>query len=95
MVVNKRERHLGTPVNARTVTFAVAGDTPIVGQTNAAGAASVTYVPTLGAGAAATSLTLAGEALYLPSSTAATFAVSTKATSITYTGSLTGAPTKW
>ncbi len=86
---------LGSPVNARTVSFTVSGEAaPLTAQTNSAGIGGVTYVPTLAAGIAATTLDFAGDALYGQSTSNATFGVGVKATAITYTGSLTGGPNK-
>jgi hypothetical protein len=86
---------LGAPVNARTVSFLVAGEAaPLTAQTNSAGLGGVSYVPTLVASTAVTTLAFAGDALYEPSTSNATFGVGVKATTITYTGSLTGGPNK-
>ena len=86
---------LGSPVNARTVSFTVSGEAaPLTAQTNSAGIGGVTYVPTLAAGTATTTLDFAGDALYGLSTSSATFDVGVKATAITYTGSLTGGPNK-
>ena len=86
---------LNSPVNARTISFTVTGEAaPMTAQTNSSGIGGVTYVPTLAAGTAITALAFAGDSLYEPSSSGATFGVGIKATTISYTGSLTGGPNK-
>jgi hypothetical protein len=79
----------------RSVTFTVGAEAEGSASTNSAGIASTSHVLGLDAGSYTASATFAGDALYNAAGpNTSTFSVSQKATSVTYTGSLTGGPNK-
>jgi hypothetical protein len=84
----------GANVNARQVAFTVAGNPAGSAATNSLGRATLAYTPLLAAGTHATAAQFAGDSLYNASSGAGSIAISRKATSVTYTGALNGAPNK-
>jgi hypothetical protein len=84
----------GQPVNSATVTFQVGTDGPFSVLTNAAGTASTSYSSTLAQGSYPIAASFAGNSMYSASSSANTFSVSPKATTITYTGATSGGPNK-
>jgi hypothetical protein len=84
----------GQAVNGRSVAFQVGTDPVLNGLTNSSGIATKSYVPGLAAGGYTASAAFAGDVLYNPSGSSNGFAIAKKATSITYTGAVTGAPNK-
>ncbi len=84
----------GQTVNGRVVTIQVGGDVPVSSSTNSSGVAAAAYTPDLGVGTYPSSAAFAGDALYTQSSSSGAFIVAKKATTITYTGALTGGPNK-
>jgi PKD repeat protein len=89
------EDEFGAPINNAPVVFSVDGTPVGTATTNASGHASLDYVVTPTAGARTVSASYAGSSLYDGDTSAtAPFAVSSMASSITYTGGLKGAPNK-
>jgi PKD repeat protein len=85
----------GQPVNAAPVVFAVNGSTVGTSTTNASGNAGLAYVVTQTAGSHQVSASYAGSNLYVASASGnQPFAVSAMASTLTYTGGLSGAPNK-
>jgi len=85
----------GTPVNNAPVAFSIDGIVVGTATTNAAGQASLVYPVTVTAGGHTVSASYAGSALDDASATGTQpFTVAPMASSITYTGGLTGAPNK-
>ena len=82
-------------VSGRTVNLTVGPEAEGSPTTNSSGLAAVSHVLGLGVGSYTASASFAGDSLYdgAGPSTAA-FTVGQKATSVTYTGSLTGSPNK-
>lgn len=84
----------GQSVNGRSIAFQVGTDGPLTALTNSSGTAVKSYTPSLGAGAYTGSSSFAGDSLYNPSSSSNDFVVAPKATTMTYTGALSGGPNK-
>jgi PKD repeat protein len=84
----------GQAVNGRTITFTVDTDPALTASTNSSGAASHSYTPQLVAGAYSVLADFAGDSLYNGSNSTHSFNVSKKASSMAYTGALTGGPNK-
>lgn len=84
----------GVSLNGKSIAFSVGGASAGAASTNSSGIASRAYTPLLNAGLYATSAAFAGDALYNPSSDAGSITIAAKATSVTYTGALTGGPNK-
>jgi hypothetical protein len=85
----------GQAVSGRQVSFQVGPEGPFSATTSGAGAASRSYTPGLAAGSYAGTVTFAaGDALYEGAAANFTFAVARKATTVTYTGALSGGPNK-
>ncbi|RNM17302.1 PKD domain-containing protein [Nocardioides pocheonensis] len=85
----------GTPINNAPVAFSVDGTVVGTALTNGSGHASLDYVVTRTAGSHTVSAAYAGSSLYDADTSATTpFTVSAMASTITYTGGLTGAPNK-
>jgi len=82
-------------VPGRSVSLTVGTETAGSPSTNSSGLAATSYVLGLGAGGYTASASFAGDSMYDPAGPSdASFTVARKATSVTYTGSLTGGPNK-
>jgi hypothetical protein len=85
----------GQPVPGRSIAFGVGIQSIGSASTSSSGIASMSGVIWLGAGSYTASAYFAGDSMYNASSLGtAAFNVSQKATSVTYTGALTGGPNK-
>jgi hypothetical protein len=84
----------GANLNARQIAFTVAGNPAGSAATNSFGIATRAYTPLLAAGIHATNAQFAGDSLYNASSDSSSITIARKATSVTYTGALNGAPNK-
>jgi hypothetical protein len=85
----------GTPVTNRVVTFALDGVEIGTATTSSNGVATLVHAPQVPAGLHSLSATIAQDALYSgPVSGSGDFSVVKKATSVTYTGAVTGSPNK-
>lgn len=84
----------GQPVNAGTVAFAVGSQSFGVVGTASNGVASATATVALSAGSYTSTASFAGNSLYAGASGISVFNVGIKASTLTYTGSLTGGPNK-
>jgi PKD repeat protein len=85
----------GSPVASRLVSFSVNGQAVGSATTDANGVAVLQHSPQLPAGAYGVVATFAGDSKYdAGTSAAAPMTVAKKATSLTYTGALTGSPNK-
>ena len=85
----------GQAVSGRLVSFQVGSEGPFGATTSGTGAASRSYTPGLSAGSYASTVTFAaGDPLYEGSVANFSFAVAPKATTVTYTGALSGGPNK-
>ena len=84
----------GSPVQGRAVAFSVDGAAVGSSNTSTLGRATVAWTPLNDAGAHTSSADFAGDALYEPGSSDNGVQVSKKATSVSYTGTLTGGPNK-
>ncbi len=85
---------LSATVPNRPIAFAIGPETAGSPSTDSSGIASQTHRVGLAAGPYSVSALFAGDGLYTPSGAAASFAVSAKATGLTYTGALSGGPNK-
>lgn len=84
----------GSNVNGRTVDFTVAGVSVGSGVTDSLGSARVAWTPGLDAGTYGTGASFAGDSLYTPASGNGSVTIANKATSVAYTGALTGGANK-
>ncbi len=85
----------GQPVNAAPVVFAVDGSTVGTSTTNASGSSALSYAVTQTAGSHTVSTSYAGSNLYVATDSGSQpFVVSAMASTLTYTGGLTGSPNK-
>jgi hypothetical protein len=85
----------GAAVQGRAVTFTVDGAAFGVATTNSSGIATLIAAPEIVAGPHTLAASTAQDALYAgPASTSGPFTVGLKATTVTYTGALTGTPNK-
>jgi hypothetical protein len=84
----------GSAVNGRTIEFEVAGDVVGSSVTNSSGVASMSWTPLLDAGSYSADAGFAGDSHYEPTAGSGGVTVARKATSLTYTGTLKGAPNK-
>ncbi len=85
----------GQAVPGRSISFMVGPEAEGSASTNSSGIASTSNVLGLGAGSYTASASFAGDSMYNAAGPdTAAFAVSQKATSVTYTGALTGGPNK-
>jgi hypothetical protein len=87
----------GAAVNGRSVGFTVAGSPAGAAVTGSNGVGSTAYTPALAAGSYATTASFAGDGLYEPSAAgdgAGSIVIGLKATTVTYTGALSGGPNK-
>jgi PKD repeat protein len=84
----------GSPVNGRTIEFEVAGVSVGSSVTNSSGVATRAWTPLLDAGAYAADASFAGDSLYTSTTGSGGVVVARKATTVTYTGTLKGAPNK-
>jgi len=87
----------GQTVNGRTVAFSVAGGS--IGSagsavTNSSGVGSTAWTPSLAAGTYTIAAGFAGDSLYAAASGSGTVAIARKATTLAYTGTLTGGANK-
>ena len=81
-------------LNGKTIDFVVLAGSAGSASTNSSGIAMRAYTPFLAAGTWATGASFAGDALYNASTDSGTIAIAKKATTLTYTGVLTGGPNK-
>ena len=85
----------GAPVANRSVSFTLDGAAIGSAATSSNGVATITHAPQVPAGLHSVSATLAQDALYSgPVSASGDLDVAKKATSVTYTGAVTGGPNK-
>lgn len=84
----------GQAVSGRTVTFKVGSTTVGTSTTGPTGMASLGYTPGLPAGPYATEVSFAGDGLYAAASASGSITIVPTATSVTYTGALSGLPNK-
>ena len=84
----------GANVSGRSITFAVNGAAAGSSVTGSGGIATTAFTPLLDAGSYATSATFAGDSLYVANAGTGSIAIAKKASSVTYTGALTGGPNK-
>ena len=85
----------GQAVSGRQVSFQIGPEGPFTATTSGSGAATRAYTPGLAAGAYASTVTFAaGDLLYEGASANFSFSVARKATTVTYTGALSGGPNK-
>ncbi len=84
----------GVSLNGKSITFSVNGASVGAAATNSSGTAALAYTPLLDAGTYPTDAAFAGDSLYNPSSNTGSIAIARKATSVAYTGALTGGPNK-
>ena len=84
----------GSPVQGRTVSFSYNGTPVGDASTGTSGTASRSFTPTLNAGTYPVSASFAGDSLYNAASNTGSYVESVKATTVTYTGALTGGPNK-
>jgi hypothetical protein len=84
----------GSNVSGRTITFAVNDAIAGSSVTGSGGIATTAFTPLLDAGSYPTSATFAGDSLYVTNVGTGSIAISKKASSVTYTGPLTGGPNK-
>ena len=85
----------GAPVTNRVVIFALDGTGIGSATTSSNGVATLMHAPQVPSGAHALSATMAQDSLYAgPQSGGGSFTVAKKATVLTYTGAITGAPNK-
>ncbi len=85
----------GQAVSGRQVSFQIGSEGPFTATTSGSGAATRAYTPGLAAGAYASTVTFAaGDPLYEGASANFSFSVARKATTVTYTGALSGGPNK-
>ncbi|GAA5204392.1 PKD domain-containing protein [Microbacterium jejuense] len=84
----------GNAVNSAPVAFAIGSENEGTIGTNSSGIAGVTPTTQLPAGSYTASASYAGSAKYNAGAASSPFAVGVKATSVTYTGAVTGGPNK-
>ncbi len=84
----------GANVSGRSITFAVNGAAAGSSVTGSGGIATTAFTPLLDGGTYATSATFAGDSLYVGNAGTGSIAIAKKASSVTYTGALTGGPNK-
>lgn len=84
----------GVSLNGKSIAFSVNGASAGSASTNSSGIATLAYTPLLDAGTYATDAAFAGDSLYNASSNAGSITIARKATSVAYTGALTGGPNK-
>jgi PKD repeat protein len=84
----------GAAVTGRTVDFTVNGVAAGSSVTNASGTAQVAWTPLLDAGSYATGASFAGDSMYESASGSNSVSIARKASTVTYTGTTTGAPNK-
>lgn len=84
----------GASLNGESIAFTVEGAPAGAANTNSSGIATRSYTPLLEAGSYATGAAFVGDALYNPSSDSGTITIAKRATSVTYTGALSGGPNK-
>jgi hypothetical protein len=84
----------GSAVNGRTIEFEVAGEVVGSSVTNSSGIATFAWTPLLDAGGYSADAGFVGDSLYEPTAGSGAVTVARKSTSLTYTGTLKGAPNK-
>jgi PKD domain len=84
----------GANVSGRTIDFTVDGAAAGSAVTNSSGIATASYTPSVNAGDYATTASFAGDSLYVENDGAGAIAIARKATTVTYTGALSGGPNK-
>jgi hypothetical protein len=84
----------GANLNGKSIAFTVNGAAAGSGSTNSSGIATAAYTPLLAAGSYGTNAAFGGDALYIGSAGSGSIAIARKATTVTYTGALNGAPNK-
>jgi hypothetical protein len=84
----------GANVSGRSITFAVNGAAAGSSVTGSGGIATTAFTPLLDGGTYATSATFAGDSMYIANAGTGSIAIAKKASSVSYTGALTGGPNK-
>ena len=84
----------GQAVIGRSVSFTVNGAAAGSSATGGGGSVSVGFTPALVAGLYGTGVSFVGDTLYNPASAAGSISIVKKATSVTYTGAISGGPNK-
>ena len=84
----------GEIVQGRSVTFSVDGSAVGSSSTGSIGIATLAWIPDLAAGTHATVASFAGDAMYEADDGAGSIAIARKATSLVYSGALSGGPNK-
>jgi len=84
----------GTPIVGRSIAFTVDGAAVGSAQTDATGKASLAWTPAVDAGNHAVVATLTGDAMYDGAAASGNVSVAKKATSVVYSGALSGGPNK-
>ena len=84
----------GASLNGKQIDFTVGVDPAGSVSTNSSGIAVRSYTPGLDAGTYGTRAAFAGDTLYNPSDSPGFIAIAQKATTVTYTGVLSGGPNK-
>lgn len=85
---------LGQPVSGRSVSIQVGSAAAVSATTDGTGLASASFTPQVGAGTYSVASNFGGDSLYKPSAASGSMTVGTQATTLEYTGSVTGAPNK-
>jgi hypothetical protein len=84
----------GSPIVGRTITFKVDGAVVGTAQTGATGKATLAWTPAVDAGSHAVDATLSGDSMFDGAAASGSISVAKKATTVTYSGALTGGPNK-
>ena len=84
----------GVSLNGKSIAFFVDGPSAGAASTNSSGIATRAYTPLLDAGSYSTNAAFAGDSLYNASSDSGSITIARKATSVAYTGALSGGPNK-
>ena len=84
----------GQAVAGRSVSFTVNGAAAGSSATDGGGSVFVGFTPALVAGLYGTGVSFVGDTLYNPASAAGSISIVKKATSVTYTGAISGGPNK-
>lgn len=84
----------GLPVSGRTLSFSAGGGAVGSSVSDANGLAQLAFTPELPAGTYPIGASFAGDSLYLAASGSSSTTIVAKATSLTYTGALSGGPNK-
>jgi hypothetical protein len=84
----------GNPIVGRAISFTVDGNVVGTAQTGASGKATLDWTPAVDAGSHAVSATLSGDTKYDGAVASGSVIVAKKATTVAYTGALSGGPNK-